>query len=131
MKRHLISCHGTCDELLRKLSFDVERLRRNCLNRPAINELPIIPKEQKRSTSATNCDGQPKEKVKKESKKSSTDSTSLNNTNSHGGATRGRPRKNPIKPLNGSNKCDDSNFFFLIIKFNFFFFNVLITNYLS
>lgn len=94
MKRHLISCHGTCDELLRKLSFDVERLRRNCLNRPAINELPIIPKEMKRSASTTS-DGS-KEKIKKDGKKSSDSLSSVN----IGGATRGRPRKNAIKQNN-------------------------------
>lgn len=97
MKRHLISCHnGITDDLLRRLSFDVDRLRKNCPNRPHIQELPILPKAP-RQPSVSNGEKSDKPKVIKNSNGNSSGRkrlTNLNGSNTNVEVNRGRPRKN-------------------------------------
>lgn len=97
MKRHLISCHnGITDDLLRRLSFDVDRLRKNCPNRPHIQELPILPKAP-RQPGVSSGDKSDKPKGIRNSNGSNSGrkrSTNLNGNGINGEVNRGRPRKN-------------------------------------
>lgn len=135
MKRHLISCHnGITDDLLRRLSFDVDRLRKNCPNRPHIQELPILPKAPRQPGVSTG-DKSDKPKVVKNNNGNNNGrkrSTNLNG-GTNGEVNRGRPRKNAKgdkahgnddQHINGKNgdimRDDCKSFYFKIIYFIFF-----------
>ncbi|KAI1728076.1 c2H2-type zinc-finger domain-containing protein [Ditylenchus destructor] len=86
MKRHLISCHAVTDELLRRYSFEVERLRQSHPNRPAVDDLPITPRETVNNSS----NGEKKSPTQKHPSNSSRKRAGEQSGNvSH----RGRPKK--------------------------------------